>query len=359
LNAATLTSATSAEYAAAAMSRRLALLAGVLVCCGTGCAKNQPNPFLAQTLTVVPRPEDSLIFTSNGYATEGGMPREVFSVGPTGDPLRLTICNNVQRTCDSVEAAPSRDHTKLAVRRVSEDTNGDGRLSEADGTSLVLLDLNRSVEGELIPASRSVSGVDWSPAEDLLIYTAATAQAGSDLFSILPNGTSDRPVTTTLDLKERGPRFDPTGFTAVFEGIDSDGKSRIYVLNSPASNRLTAGGPGSELLEGTPYVVGSDADPAYSPDGRQIAFRRLTGTGNGGLGTWDLLIVGYDGSAEHVLASGAIYRGAPDWGPRGIAFVEIDSAANRASLVVLQPDGSGRTALVSGSAFLSNPRWLR
>src|SRR5262249_43504630 len=161
---------------------------------GSGCAKNQPNPFLAQTLTKVPRAEDTLIFTSNGYSTDAGMPREVFSVGPGADPLRLTICNNEQRTCDSIEAAASRDHTKLAVRRVSEDTNGDGRFSEADATSLVLLDLSRSVEGELIPSSRSVSGVDWSPAEDLLVYTAATAQAGEDMFSILPNGTSDTPV---------------------------------------------------------------------------------------------------------------------------------------------------------------------
>jgi Tol biopolymer transport system component len=341
------------------MIRRLAVLTGVLLTCGVGCAKNQPNPFLAQTLTKVPRPEDTLIFTSNGYATEGGMPREVFSVGPTGDPLRLTICNNVQRTCDSVEAVPSRDHNKLAVRRVSVDTNGDGGLGEADGTSLVLIDLTRSVEGELVPASRSVSGVDWSPVEDLLVYTAATLQAGEDLFSILPNGTDDTAVTTTTNLKERSPRFDPTGFTAVFEGIDSDGNSRIYALNSPASNVLTSGGPGSEPLPGTPYRVGGDADPVYSPDGREIAFRRLTATGNGGFGTWDLLIVRYDGSSERVLASGPVFRGAPDWDARGIAFVEIDSAAARASLVVMQADGSGRTVLVTGTALLSNPRWLR
>jgi hypothetical protein len=340
------------------MTRRFAVLAGVLLSGVAGCAKNQPNPFLAQTLSKVPRPEDTLIFTSNGYAAEAGMPREVFSVGPTGDPLRLTICNNSQRTCDSLEAAASRDHNKIAVRRVSEDTNGDGGFSEADATSLVLIDLVRSIEGELVPASRSVSGVDWSPVEDLLVYTAATAQAGEDLFSILPNGTNDTPVTTTTNLKERSPRFDPTGFTAVFEGIDSDGRSRIYALNSPTSNVLTTGGPGSEPLPGTPYRVGADADPVFSPDGHEVAFRRLTATGNGGFGTWDLLAVRTDGSAERVVASGPVFRGAPDWDPRGIAFVEIDAAAGRASLVVLQADGSGRTVLVSGTALLSNPRWL-
>ena len=285
------------------MRRRSSFLAGGLVLCLVGCAKNQPNPFLQQTLTVLPRPDDTLIFTSNGYGDTAGMPREVFSVGPAGDPLRLTTCNNAARTCDHVEAVPSRDGQKVVVRRLSQDTNGDGLLTEADGASLVLIDLARSVEGELVPGSRSVSGVDWSPVEDLLIYTAATAQAGEELFRIDPNGANDSAVTSTADLKERSPRFDPNGFTAAFEGIDSDGQSRIYVLSSPASTPITSGGPGSEPLAGTPYRVGADADPAFSPDGSQIAFRRLVATGNGGFGVWDLHVVATDGSNDRVRRS--------------------------------------------------------
>jgi Tol biopolymer transport system component len=324
------------------------------------CAQDEPNPFLQVNRTVLPRPDDTLMFTSNGYGDGSGQPREVFSVGPSGAaPLRLTTCNNSERVCDHVEAVPSRDHRKVAARRVTADTNGDGRLTDADATSLVLIDLARSVEGTLIESTRSVTGVDWSPVEDLLVYTAISNQGSEDLFRIDPNGANDAPVTTTLSLKERSPRFDPTGFTAIFEGIDSDNKSRVYVLNSPASIALTQGGPGSDPLPGTPYVVGADADPSYSPDGREIVFRRLTGTGNGGFGTWDLMVVAYDGSSQRMLASGPIFRGAPDWGPQGIAFVEIDAAAGRASLVVLSPDGASRSVLVTGPALLSNPRWLR
>jgi dipeptidyl aminopeptidase/acylaminoacyl peptidase len=340
------------------MRRRPSAVVFALLLGSGGCAEDQPNPFLAQNVTTLPRPDDTLIFTSNGYGETGGLPREVFSVGPGVQPLRLTTCNNAERTCDHVEAAPSRDGRKIAARRVTEDSNGDGVLSEADATSLLLIDLSRSVEATLVPSSRSVSGVDWSPVDDLIVYTAAAAQGNEELFRIEPNGANDSPVSVTPDLKERGPRFDPTGFTAVFEGIESDGRSRIYVLNLPTSNAITTGGPGSEPLAGTPYRVGSDADPAYSPDGREIVFRRLVSTGNGGFGVWDLLVVAYDGSSQRVLASGPVFRGAPDWGPQGIAFVEIDAGAGRASLIVLQPDGSRRTELVSGSALISNPRWL-
>ena len=125
--------------------------------------------------------------------------------------------------------------------------------------------------------------------------------------------------------------------------------------------RVSAGADGSERLAGTPYAVGSDADPDYSPDGRSVVFRRLTATGNGGLGTWDLMTARLDGSALTTIVTGPAFRGAPDWGSRGIVFPETDAAAGAARLVLVQADGSGRQALVTlGSSFeISYPRWLQ
>jgi len=107
--------------------------------------------------------------------------------------------------------------------------------------------------------------------------------------------------------------------------------------------------------------VGADADPVFSPNGQSVAFTRLTGTGNGGLGTWDLLTSKADGvSKPVVIATGPLYRGAPDWGSRGILFVETDAAASRSQLVLVQPDGSGRTVLRTEDARsrMGSPRWL-
>ena len=107
--------------------------------------------------------------------------------------------------------------------------------------------------------------------------------------------------------------------------------------------------------------MGADADPVFSPDGLSVAFTRLTGTGNGGLGTWDLLTLKADGaSTPAVIATGPLYRGAPDWGSRGILFVETDAATSRSQLVLVQPDGSGRTVLRTedASSRMGSPRWL-
>ena len=76
-----------------------------------------------------------------------------------------------------------------------------------------------------------------------------------------------------------------------------------------------------------------------------MVFRRLTGTGNGGLGTWDVMTIRSDGANLTTIAGGAAYRGAPEWGKAGIVFVESDVAAGESRLVLVQPDGSGRRVI--------------
>jgi Tol biopolymer transport system component len=161
-----------------------------------------------------------------------------------------------------------------------------------------------------------------------------------------------------LGLRERSPRIDPFSTTAVYEGIDESGVGRIYLFSQTL---LTSGPAAGESLPGTPYVVGGDADPVFSPDGLSIAYRRLTGIGNGGLGTWDLLTLRLDGSSTpQVIATGPLFRGAPDWGASGIVFVETDAGTARSQLVVVPADGTSRTLLRTEDAGyrMGSPRWL-
>jgi hypothetical protein len=60
------------------------------------------------------------------------------------------------------------------------------------------------------------------------------------------------------------------------------------------------------------------------------------------------------------IATGPVFRGAPDWGSEGLLYVETDAAASRSELVVLQPDGSGRQVLRTEDAGyrMGAPRWL-
>jgi Tol biopolymer transport system component len=341
---------------------RRALLLVIAAALGA-CSTNPGNPFANSTQTVVPRAEAAIVFTTNSYSPVAASPRELFAVEASGGGLtRLTFCNIDPRRCDTAEAAPAPDRRRMALLRVSDDANGDGRLTGADGQALLVVDLSRGVEGPLFPQSSHLSGIDWSRGGEVLVYSADGDGAVEDLFRADPNGQNNRNLTATFNVRERRPRIDPSGSVAVYERIEADGKGQIFIFSSTlAQTRVTSGGPAGAALAGTPYVVGADADPDYSPDGRTLVFRRLTDTGNGGLGSWDVLTVRPDGTALAVVASGPAFRGAPDWGPQGIVFAEVDVAAGTSQLVVVQPDGTGRRAILSlpAAVTVSNPRWLQ
>jgi hypothetical protein len=335
-----------------------AVVAATLV---LGCARTYDNPFAPSHPTVAPSAAASIVFTSNAHNTRPGTGREIFAVEDSGaNPTRLTFCSEAGAVCSSLEASFDSDRQRAMVRRVLSDTDSDGRLTGADGEGLFLVDFARSVEGSLLPAAARISSVDWSAISSVIVYSGAGTGGQEDLYRMDPNGQNNRNLSDTAAIRERHPRVDPTGSIAVFERIDATGKGEIWVFfTTQAQSRLTTGGAAGPALPGTPYVVGSDADPDYSPDGRTIVFRRLRALGDGRLGQWDLMTVRADGTGLTTIVSGPAYRDAPDWGLHGIVFAET-GADGRTELVVVDPDGSNRRSIVTVGAGvdLAAARWL-
>jgi len=316
------------------------------------CSSNTGNPFSSQSRP--PSPSSALLFVSSSWAGQPGKPRELMATSADGTKReRLTTCAEAAQPCDMLQVALSPDKGRVvAVRSTPGATPG--------ASALYFMDLTRSVEKLIFPRKRA-SSVDWSSDGSFLVYSSAGESLGTveDLWYCAPDGTSDQQLTTTPTVRERSPRIDPGLRTAVYEQIDETGVGRIALFGTPPT-LITSGTDTGPALPGTPYVVGADADPVFSPDATRVAFRRLTGIGNGGLGTWDVLSVASDGSDLQTVASGAIFRGAPDWGLSGITFVETDAAAGKSRLVVVQPDGSGRRVVFEEDAayLLGAPRFI-
>jgi len=330
------------------MLRRLSLAASIAL--AVACGNDTTNPF--STATRPPSAEAVLLFVSGSWATDPGEPRELQALNADGSKVEtLTACAQAETPCDFVQVAPSPDRNRVAAIRT---TPG----AEAGARALYFMDLARSVETIVFP-NRRIDSVDYSPDGSFIIYSAVVAQTTQeDLFYSLPNGQDEQNLTQSTPFRERNARIDPFGRTAVYEGIDESGVSRIYLFSRTA---LTSGPASGESLPDTPYVVGGDAGPVFSPDGSSIAFRRLTGVGNGGLGTWDVLTLRVDGSSTpQLVATGPLFRGAPDWGSKGIVFVETDATSARSELVLVAADGTGRTVLRTEDAGyrMGSPRWL-
>jgi dipeptidyl aminopeptidase/acylaminoacyl peptidase len=339
-----------------ALRRALPLLAAGLA----GCSSEFANPFANTARTITPRATAAVIFAGNQHASPGS-PREVFAVDADGaNPTQLTFCSSTARPCDTSEVSPSPDRQRVIVRR-RLDTNGNGRVDAGDGDALLFVDLTRGTEAPIVPATAAVSGIDWAPTGDVLVYAANGEGAVEDLWRVDPNGQNNRNLTATTGTRERAPRVDATGSIAVYERIEPPAKPAIFVfVDRVRQVRVTTPAEGTAALAGTPYVVGSDADPDFSPEGGSVVFRRLTGLGAGTLGTWDIMTVRSDGTGLAVVASGADYRGAPDWGDDGIVFEEADGSTGARRIVVVQPNGTGRRVLLTAATGtdLTTPRWL-
>ena len=324
------------------------------------CEKTYDNPFAGSNPAVAPSAAAAIVFTSNAHGTSPATGREVFAVEEScANPTRLTFCNNAGATCSTLEAAFGADRRRGVVRRVLADTDSDGRLTGADGEGVFLVDFERSVEGLLLPAGARVSSVDWSATSDVVVYSGAGAASLEDIFRMDPNGQNNVNITNTAAIRERHPRVDPTGSIAVYERIDATLKGEIWVFfTTQTQSRLTSGGVAGPPLPQSPYIVGSDADPDYSPDGRTIVFRRLRAL-DGRRGQWDVMRVSSDGTGLATIVSGAAYRDAPDWGPRGIVFTET-GLDGRSEIVIVNPDGSNRRAIltVAAGVELGAARWL-
>jgi Tol biopolymer transport system component len=340
------------------MRLRTRLLVALAAFLAPACGTDTENPFAQFTLTRSPSEDAVLFYVSGAWASEPGQGRELFAVNADGSEVeRLTTCSAEAQNCDFLAVAPSANRDRIAAVR--------GSLSgDPDAAALYFMDLSRSVETVIALAAR-VQDCDWAFDDRFLAYSDGAVE---DLFTVLPTGDEQAPLTETPERRERYPRLNLQVTDAAFEGLEqTPGKSRIFSLfggedGTPLA--LTEGGPGTEVLEGTPYVVGSDSTPAFSPNGGFVVFCRLTGAGNGGLGTWDILYVPSDASAEPtlVIGGGDVFRGEPDWAVDGrIVFVETDMASGESRLVTILPDGTGRQVIhVEDAGYrMGSPRWLR
>lgn len=332
-----------------------ALAAAAVSACTAGVA---PTVAASSSNTAIPSAADTVFVPSDAWSTRAGANFELFSVGASSQPTRLTFCTG----CQALSAAPSLDRTRIALRRVKADTNRDGKLDESDRTSLLLVDLARQIEGPFLPDGWSASSADWASDGTFLVHTSSPDGGPDDMYQVDSNAQNNQRILFTPNVRERGARINSAITRVVYERIDGvgAGKSEIWVFISATNQvKISDSGIVGDLLPGTLYLVGSDAGPDYSPDGASVVFRRLTSASVPG-GAWDILVTTSTGGAPRVLASGPQFRSAPDWSKEGIVFSEQNLSTGGTDVVAVDPATNARRVLQSfGAGFKAGaPRWI-
>ena len=148
-----------------------------------------------------------------------------------------------------------------------------------------------------------------------------------------------------LALAHPGMRWSPDGQKLAL------GEGAILVIDTDGS--------GQERLT-SPVYNGADLRPAWSPDGRTIAFIRYQPSDE----SEELWVMNADGSGQRRLARNAWHE-TPAWSPDGrrIAFVgrrghkSGSYHSGSSELDVMNADGSGRRRLTRNTVRDSNPVW--
>jgi Tol biopolymer transport system component len=179
------------------------------------------------------------------------------------------------------------------------------------------------------------------------IVFASNAGGQVDVYVMAADG-SGRTNLTSSPGADQDPAWSPDGTRIAFSS-NREGNSDIYVMNADGSNvvRLT-----ESLLD--------DSDPAWSPDGTRIAFvsTRSQNAGEIGESSEEIWVMGSDGSDPVRLTSNTVIDDDPAWSPDGrrIAWMRW-SGSTGMDIWVMNADGTGPVRLTTAGGDDERPSW--
>jgi TolB protein len=306
---------------------RMAILAVVVATGAAACSKSSPSA------AKPPAPSTSAPTASSGPS----------SAAPSAAAINGTIV--FRRFTDN-----TRTKSQLVIARL--DGTHEQVLTDPGSQGLDAWPV-WSPDGKTIAFSRSIP------------ETACVIKKGCDLvegFTVSPTGgpatqlTHSPPgvlcATANVNSCNADPDFSP------------DGKQIVYDRNyaTPAGggtfgNLWIANADGSDAHQLTnPKAPMQDVFPAWSPDGKSIAFERNAGAASGDADGSSIDTVRTDGTGLRQLTPIDLRLVSPNWSPDGSKIIAAqDSTAGNfsaGSLYTVHPDGTGLTNLTGTHADL-------
>ena len=211
---------------------------------------------------------------------------------------------------------------------------------------------------------------------DQIVFDTNRDSNNGEIYIMNPDGTGPVSLTGTPTGANEGEPHVSFDGTKIAYVSDSDGA--IWVMDADGSNQTSTGVAGDQ--------------PAWSPDGTQIVFRRsgteiwrmnadgsglLQLTNDGGLPDWSpdgttiafssdrfgdseiFTMSSVDGDASGVTRLTTIAGDdfGPAWSPDGSQIAFVSQQDGDAEIYVMTSAGSGQTALTSNTSFDAAPTW--
>jgi Tol biopolymer transport system component len=206
--------------------------------------------------------------------------------------------------------------------------------------------------------SATYSHPSWSPDGRTIAFTVFRWPDGAaELFLMNADGSRQRTLKAAGQTWGQTLAWSPDGRKLAFVRERDRRNDDVYIINADGSaqRRLARG------VRRTVNVTPGPA-PAWSPDGRRIAFvsDRDDGTfayTRDSRDGADVYVMNADGSRQRRLTRNAFYDGAPTWSPDGQRIAFVSTRDGNQEIYVMNADGSGQWNLTQGPGGGSSPAW--
>jgi TolB protein len=174
-----------------------------------------------------------------------------------------------------------------------------------------------------------------------------SAGCGGEAERTTPAGqaaTANTTVATQPSTPESSPAALDDNVLLIPWDEDGFGQYRLYLFGMDGSAPR-------RLIPETAEIDGSETQPAWSPDGRQVAF---IGYRDGGV---DLFVVNADGTDLRNLTNGPGHFVQPSWSPDGTRIAFVGSTNDGSTIYIINADGSDMRRLTRDDQHKSGPAW--